>query len=231
VASGATDVSMGLSSAAPSVAITYAAPTAEESTTTMHFGVQAPGTAGPAQILTVKNSGSAPLVVSRVVVGGSDPGDFVIGDRCQEPVAVGSSCEVGVRFYPQVAGARSATLTLSTNAASAPPAVALAGGATELLTCRPQVAANVGDTTAVATDVCTSKLVRGSVKLTATSTHASLVRGRVIFATGRTVRTSHGPSELLLGERRPVRPGTYTLILRQRHDRRWVTHRQPLILR
>jgi Glycine rich protein/RTX calcium-binding nonapeptide repeat (4 copies) len=146
VSPDATNVSMGLSSDAPSVALTYAAPTADVSPTTpMHFDLREPGTTSPAKILTVTNNGSAPLDVSAVLLGGSDPGDFLFNDRCQQPVAVGSSCEVGVRFSPQVSGARSATLTLLTNAAIAPPAVALlAGASAAAATCAGRAATSGG---------------------------------------------------------------------------------------
>jgi hypothetical protein len=243
---GAANVSIAASSAEPSVAITYAAPTADETTTRMQFGVQAPGIAGPAQTLTVTNNGSAPLVVSGVLLGGADPEDFLVGDRCQQPVAVGSSCQVGVRFHPQMSGARSATLTLLTNAASAPQPVALAGGVSsrargpaskvELLTCKPAgeglIQHEHGETPPAA-GTCTGKRVRGAVKFTATgaATRARLVRGRLIFATGASVATARGGSELVLTERRPLTRGTYTLILRRRHGGHPITQRLPIILR
>ena len=51
----------------------------------------------------------------------------MINDRCQQPVPPGASGQVGVRFAPQRLGASSASLTLLTNAPSAPAAVALSG--------------------------------------------------------------------------------------------------------
>jgi hypothetical protein len=227
----ASNVSMALSSAAPSVSLTYAVPTADEGTTTMRFGTQAPGTAGPAQTLIVTNNGSAPLVVSGVVLGGSDPGDFLVGGRCQQPVAPGSSCQVGVRFHPQLSGARSATLTLLTNAASAPQPVALAGGVSELLACRPTIEVNEGGATAARTEMCTGKLVRRTVKLTTTSTRARIVRRRLVFATGASAVAAHGGYKLMLTERRPLTRGAYTLILGRRHGRGWITQRLLIILR
>ena len=246
VAPAATVVSAPTPSTAPSgVSITYAAPIADESTTSMHFGTQAPGTAGASQTLTVKNNGSAPLVVSGVLLGGPDPGDFLMFDRCQQPVAVGSSCEIGVRFAPQVSGGRSATLTLLTNAANASPSVALTGGTTvgrpglagkvELLTCKStgDRALQRGRGAAPVGEACREKVIRGTVKFTVAgaSTRAKLVRGAKIFATGAEVATPQGGSELVLTERRRVKPGTYGLILRHRHDHRWITHRLRIALR
>jgi hypothetical protein len=246
VVPGATGVSMALASAPPGVSITYAAPTADESTATMHFGAQAQGTAGPAQTLTVKNNGSAPLVVSGVLLGGADPDDFLVVDRCQLPVSVGASCQVGVRFHPQVSGGRSATLTLLTNAATAPAAVALAGGTSvggkgpagkvDLLSCKPPESRAMKRNhtlSAAIADECTEKLVRGSVKFTVTgaSTRAKLVRKAIVFATGAEVATPDGGSELVLREKRQVIPGRYTLVLRHRHRGRWVTQRLRIAVR
>jgi hypothetical protein len=75
----------------------------------------------------VTNHGSAPLIVSGVQLGGSKPDDYLISNRCQRPIAIGASCQIGVRFAPQAKGKSSATLTLLTNAKTAPPAVALSG--------------------------------------------------------------------------------------------------------
>ncbi len=228
------------------VSITYAAPTADQSVTALHFAPQAPGTAGPAQTVTVTNKGSAPLVVDGVLLGGTDPGDFLVFDRCQQEVAVGSRCEVGVRFAPQVAGARSATLTLLTNAPTAPAAVALTGGASarphgltggvDLLSCRPIVAeftASARPHRAPTEEACQGKLLRGAARFTATgaSARAAIERGGVVYGAGASVPTADGGSELVLTERRPITHGTYTLLVRQRRHRRWATRRLRLVLR
>jgi hypothetical protein len=80
-----------------------------------------------AHTLKVTNAGSAPLIVSGALLGGSHPDDYLISDRCQRPVAVGATCQIIVRFAPEAKGQRSATLKLLTNAATAPPRVALSG--------------------------------------------------------------------------------------------------------
>ena len=128
VAAGATDVSgPAPASAAAQVTITYAVPAVSQSATVIGFATQPHGTVSAEQTLTVTNKGSAPLVVSGVVLGGADPGDYMIDNRCQQPVPPGASGQVGVRFAPQKQGASSASLTLVTNAPSAPAAVALSG--------------------------------------------------------------------------------------------------------
>jgi hypothetical protein len=110
------------------VTITYAAPTAELSGSSLQFASTQPqGVASAAQTWTVTNGGGAPLVVSGATLGGTNPDDYLLDNRCQAPVAVGSSCQISVRFNPQAQGASSATLTLQTNAATPPAPVALSG--------------------------------------------------------------------------------------------------------
>ena len=114
--------------AAASVAITYAVPTADLSTQAIVFaGTQPQGIASSEQLVTVGNTGSAPLIVDGVSLSGADPGDYLVSDRCRSPVAPGASCVVGVRFDPHAQGASSAALTLHTNAVSQPAVVAISG--------------------------------------------------------------------------------------------------------
>ena len=114
--------------AAASVAITYAVPTADLNTQAIAFaGTQPLGAGSIEQVLTVSNNGSAPLIVDSITLSGDGRGDFVISDRCQAPIAAGSSCELGVRFFPDAAGLSAAALSLHTNALTDPAPVALSG--------------------------------------------------------------------------------------------------------
>ncbi len=111
-----------------SVTITYATATASLSTQTIAFaGTEPQGVASPSEPLTITNNGSGPLSVSGVELGGANPADYLIDNGCQQLVAPGSSCQVGVRFSPQGSGASSASLTVLTNAPTAPAPVALSG--------------------------------------------------------------------------------------------------------
>ena len=111
-----------------SVSITYATPTADLATQAIAFaGTQPQGVASPAQPLTITNNGSAPLSVSGVELGGTDPADYLVDNQCEQAVAPGASCQVMVRFSPQAVGASSASLTVLTNAPTAPAPVALSG--------------------------------------------------------------------------------------------------------
>jgi hypothetical protein len=122
VATGATNVSGPTpTTASAQVMIAYAVPTADVNAASLTFPQTPQGIASSEQDLTVTNNGSAPLLVAGVLVSGPDPGDYLIDNYCQQPVAAGSSCHVGVRFAPHAEGASSATLTLSESLASALP--------------------------------------------------------------------------------------------------------------
>ncbi len=236
-----TVIAPNLTTAPPGVSFTYAAPTADESTSALSFGVGTVGSAGAEQILTVTNNGSAPLLVSGILLGGADPGDFLIGNRCQSAVAPGASCQVGVRFNPQATGTRTGTMSLLANTAISPPAVKLTGGQAgaslgagskrtrkvALLSCHTPVRrTGLGFTARAPT--CTARVRSGSLKLTRTgaTTRATLARGRVTYGTGTTQTSAHGELRLALNERRNLKPGSYTLTLRQRHGRHWRTRHE-----
>lgn len=270
--------------ASPEVQITYPTPTAVVSGGPVSFpGTQPQGVASAARRLTVTNNGSAPLVVSGVLVGGSNPDDYLVDDLCQQPVAAGSSCDIDVRFAPQAQGASSASLTLLTNAATAPAPVALSGtggslpqgppgtngtngtngtagatgasgaegpagppgpsgatgtqgpagprgpaGQVELVTCKTVVKKVHGHRRKV--NKCSTRLVSGTVKFTTTGAlaRASISRQGVIYATGASVPTGHGGSELLLNDRRRLRHGSYTLTERYRRGHRWAVRRSTI---
>jgi hypothetical protein len=114
-------------SAAAKVTIRYPVPTADPSKTSLTFGTQPQATVSPEQTITVTNNGSADLVVSGAVLGGTNPGDYLLENGCQQPVAAAATCVIGIRFAPQAQGASAATLTLLTNAPTAPSAITLSG--------------------------------------------------------------------------------------------------------
>ena len=128
-APGDTGVSSSTTSNPSGVTITYAAPTADANSGSLTFPGQVQGTSSPEQSVTITNNGSAPLVVSSAQVGGANPGDYQVSNRCQQPVAAGATCQIGVRFDPQAQGASAASLMLSTNAASS-PTITLSGTGT-----------------------------------------------------------------------------------------------------
>jgi len=107
------------------------APTASVSPSNVAFGDSPVGTADTAQSVTVTNGGSAALTVSGASVGGTNASDFTItSNGCTASVAPAGSCSITVGFTPGATGARSATLTISDNAAGSPRAVTLSGNGT-----------------------------------------------------------------------------------------------------
>ena len=62
---------------------------------------------------TVENSGSAPLTLGTVAIGGTHAGDFSITSQPATEVAIGGSTTFTVRFSPSAVGARSAAITLT----------------------------------------------------------------------------------------------------------------------
>ena len=84
--------------------------------------------------MRVFNDGTAPLVLSSAAVGGANADDFIAeAGGCLAPVAPSSSCVLRVRFAPQAAGARAATLEIASNDAASPLAVTLGGTAAPVL--------------------------------------------------------------------------------------------------
>jgi hypothetical protein len=109
-----------VTSDAASVTITVVpGPAASVSASSLSLGSEPTGSVGREQTVTVTNDGGSPLDIAGVQPGGANPGDYLVIDGCIAPVAPGASCQLGVRFAPQAAGASSATLTIVSNAASA----------------------------------------------------------------------------------------------------------------
>jgi hypothetical protein len=99
--------------------------------------------AGPSAVMvsTVTNSGTEAVTLSGVTLGGGNPGQFerVTGaaNDCVATKVLTSlqTCELRVRFDPTAVGAKSATITVSSNA----PAITVALTGTGINTSRPGV--------------------------------------------------------------------------------------------
>lgn len=88
-------------------------------------------TSSAAQTITVTSVGNAPLSVTSVSLGGSNPGDFTLMNNCTAPVAVNSTCSIAVTFMPKAVGARSAQLLIADNAPGNSISIGLSGVATD----------------------------------------------------------------------------------------------------
>jgi len=94
-----------------SLAGTGLVPIASLSPTSLSFGSQVIGTASASQTLTLSNTGGAPLAISGIAIAG----DFSQSGSCGSTLAAGASCAVNITFAPSGAGARTGTLTVSSN--------------------------------------------------------------------------------------------------------------------
>jgi hypothetical protein len=79
---------------------------------------------------------------------------------------------------------------------------------------------------------CSGRLVTGTIKFTTAGNadRASISRGNTVYAAGVSASTGRGGSQLVLTDLRPLRRGNYTLTLRTRHARRWVTRRVEITI-
>jgi hypothetical protein len=88
------------------------------------FGSVTVGGQSGVQNMSLRNTGTAALVISGIQV----VGDFTIASNtCGASLAVNASCAIGLRFVPAAAGARSGALFVSSNAPASPHGVMLSG--------------------------------------------------------------------------------------------------------
>jgi FtsP/CotA-like multicopper oxidase with cupredoxin domain len=79
-------------------------------------------------VFTLTNSGTGPLTINNITIGGADANRFSRTTTCGATLTVGASCTISVTFSPQKAKtAYSATLQVSDNAPGSPQTAALTG--------------------------------------------------------------------------------------------------------
>jgi FG-GAP-like repeat/Abnormal spindle-like microcephaly-assoc'd, ASPM-SPD-2-Hydin len=91
------------------------------------FAAQPIGTASPSQSVTLTNTGTGPLSISGIAVGGANPGDFSQTNNCPATLAAGANCQINITFTPSTLNGRSATLSLADNAPASPQSIPLSG--------------------------------------------------------------------------------------------------------
>ncbi|HUQ28545.1 MAG TPA: choice-of-anchor D domain-containing protein [Usitatibacter sp.] len=99
------------------------APIASITPSSLSFAARTVGTTSTAQTLTLANTGTLALAITRIAV----TGDFAFTSGCAATLAPGASCAIDVTFTPLAIGARNGTLTITDNAAGSPHTVALDG--------------------------------------------------------------------------------------------------------
>ena len=110
------------------------APIATLSTSALSYTWQLLTTTSAPQSVTLTNTGTAPLTINSIALGGSVPGDFAISaNTCGASLNTGSSCSVSVTFSPKAVGTRNATLVFTDNSFNgSPQMVTLTGLGTAL---------------------------------------------------------------------------------------------------
>ncbi len=81
----------------------------------------------------VTNTGTSPVAISSIALGGTNAGDFTISNSCPTSPStlqqgpLNNTCQVSVNFTPTAAGARSATLTITHSAPGSPKVITVSG--------------------------------------------------------------------------------------------------------
>jgi len=86
---------------------------------------QSVGATSAPQVVTIGNIGSATVAVASIA--SSNPAEFAVSGSTCGSVAAGASCTFNVTFAPTSTGARSASITITSNGANSPQAI-IAGG-------------------------------------------------------------------------------------------------------
>jgi trimeric autotransporter adhesin len=107
-----------------------AAPVVSLTPASIAFPASIVGTTSTAQLVTLKNTGTAALTISSIALGGTNPTSFVEIGTCATSLAAGASCSLYVSFKPASAAALSATLSITDNAIGSPHHVTLTGTGT-----------------------------------------------------------------------------------------------------
>ncbi len=109
------------------------APAVRLTPSSLAFGSQQVGTTSTTQTSTVQNTGTAPLNISGISVGGSSPGDYAESDNCPvapATLATGATCVISVSFSPVATGSRTASVAIADDAAGSPQSLPLTGTGT-----------------------------------------------------------------------------------------------------
>jgi arylsulfate sulfotransferase len=93
-------------------------------------------------VVTVTNSGNAPLNISSVTPGGTNPDDFTNTNGCTASVPPLGTCTISVTFAPTASGPRSETITLADHVPGNPQVINVSGTANPIsIALTPQVSA------------------------------------------------------------------------------------------
>jgi len=82
----------------------------------MTFKAQTVGTKGPSQTVLFTNDETTSLAITKVALGGTNPGDFILKNACGSSLLAGARCTLTVTFDPTATGARTATVSITDGA-------------------------------------------------------------------------------------------------------------------
>jgi hypothetical protein len=97
------------------------------SNTVLSFVSQTVNTSSAAQSVTLSNPSSTALVITQVVISGTNAGDFSQTNTCGSTLPASSSCSFSIIFKPSGSGPRSAQLLVSDGANGSPQGITLNG--------------------------------------------------------------------------------------------------------
>jgi len=91
------------------------------------FGSVAVGTPSTVHNFTLNNVSGSSITISGVSFTGTNAADFSQTNTCGSILATGKTCTISVTFTPSIAGAESATLSVSDSASNSPQTASLSG--------------------------------------------------------------------------------------------------------
>ena len=152
------------------------------SPTSLSFASQLVTTSGPAQMITLSNTGNASLTIASITVTGANSSDFPETTTCPinpATLAAGQNCIITVIFKPTSAGNLAASVSVTDNATGSPQTVPLTGTGTDF-----SLSAAAGGSTSAT--VTAGQTATYNLQLTATSPNP--------FSGGVTLSCSGAPS-------------------------------------
>jgi len=102
-------------------------PLASLSSTSLNFGNEVVGTTSAPDQVTLSNPSGLALTISSIAVTGTNTADFSQTNTCGTGLAAGASCTITVTFKPTQIEPRSASITITDNAAGSPQTIGLSG--------------------------------------------------------------------------------------------------------
>ncbi|MBV9050382.1 MAG: choice-of-anchor D domain-containing protein [Solirubrobacterales bacterium] len=224
-----------------------ALPRAAATPTALAYGSHPLNDYGTPLTVTITNTGTAPVHIAAIQLGGTNARDFLIAqDNCSGNFIIpGPGCTIQVLFGPQAAGSRAGTLSVMSDDPLSPLQIPLSGrGTTQkvgaprpvqpTITCKTatkgmtRIVRNRRRQVRVSIAQCTGQPLAALGRFS--TARATISRGAVVFASGSAARSRKGSLRLSLTVRRTLRPGIYALSTRYRQRRRWVIRGAPVTL-